>query len=228
MTDWTLFDDMQCAEVDGLTIESEDDYLRMDTLLGDIARARKTWTAKLAPIRDPLKQAVDAAKAAQKAANALFDEVDQPLAELEGTARQRMKAFQQEKQRLKALADDEQRRIQQEIDRAAQVEAHGRTSTQRQKATQQREVLEERQAEVFAAAPVLVQAESSGARVQKKIRASDPAKLLRFIADNYADLSDCAEVIQSALNRRFKEDPEGMASWPGVEIYDDVTIVRRS
>lgn len=215
-------------EVGGLAITSEDDYLRADTLLSDIARARKTWTAKLAPIRDPLKQAVSAAKQAQKAADDLFKEVDTPLDSLENKVRLSMKGYRQEELRLIQAKQEEQQRIQREIDRAAEVEAYGRTSTQRAKATATREVLEEKQAEVFNDTPVPVQVEGSGARVSKKIRPSDPAKLLRFIADNYDVLFDCAEVVQSALNKRFKDDPEGMASWPGVVIYDDVTIVRRS
>ena len=210
------------------TIETEDDYRQMDVYLGDIARARKTWTAKLAPIRDPLKDAVTAAKKAMTAADALFKEVDTPLAELETVARTRMKDFQVEKQRRITAAAEEQQRIQAEIDRAAQVEAYGRTAQQRMKASLHRTILEEKQAEVFEAAPVLAQADGSGSRVSRKIRAVNPSKLLRFIADNYDDLSDCAEIVQSALNKRFKEDPEGMAAWPGVEIYDDVTIVRRS
>jgi hypothetical protein len=214
--------------VEELTIETEDDYRQMDVYLSDIARARKTWTAKLAPIRDPLKEAVAAAKRAMTAADALFKEVDTPLAELEATARLRMKAYQTEKQRRISAAADEQRRIQEEIDRAAQVEAYGRTAAQRQKATATREALEEKQAEVFESAPVLAQADGSGSRVAKKIRASDPAKLLRFIADNYEELADCAEILQPALNRRFKDDPEGMGAWPGVEVYDDVTIVRKA
>lgn len=215
-------------EVDSLAIAGEADYLQADTLLTDIARARKTWTAKLAPIRDPLKETVKAAKQAQKAADDLFKEVDDPLAALETQVRLSMKAYKVEELRQIQAKQDEQARIQREIDRAAEVEAYGRTSAQRAKATATREALEEQQAEVFEETPTPVQAEGSGNRVAKKIRASDPAKLLRFIADNYEDLQDCAEVVQSALNRRFKEDPEGMASWPGVEIYDDVTIVRKS
>jgi len=215
-------------EVQGLTIESEEDFKHMGGLLTDIATARKTWTAKLAPIRDPLKDAVKAAKQAASAADDLFKEVDTPLAGREAIARQRMADWKTAERRQIQAAAEEQQRIQREIDRQAEVEAYGRTAASRQKATETRQKLEEKQADVFESAPVAVQVDGIGERAVTKIRITDLARFLKFVAADVEALGDCVEVLQPRLNKWLKEDAEGVKSWPGVEVYEDTVIVRRN
>lgn len=213
-------------EVDSLTVTTAEEYEAADNLLARIAQARKTWKAKLSPIIDPLNDALKAAKKAMDGAKTLHKEADEPLEQLELTVRGQMKAFKLEEHRQLQEAQREQERLQAALQEQLEREATARTAQQRAKATVQREVLEQRVEQAVEAAPAAVYVENSSTRVSRKVRVSSLRDLLQGILDGYVP-EDCVEVRMPRVNAYFKEHGEAMASWPGVVVEDDVTIVRR-
>src|SRR5262249_41946151 len=158
----------------------------------------------MAPILDPIERALKDMKESQKAAKGLLKEVDDPLDALEEKVRSAMKLYKLEELKQIQSKTEEHQQLQEDINEAADGEAFGRTTTIRQKATATREFLEEKQARVFDSTPTPAQAEGSTTRVQKKVRVVDVPRFLRFVADNYEELKDCAEPIQTTLNRWLK------------------------
>lgn len=214
------------SEVQGLIIKTEDDYLSADAILGRIVEVRKRWTAKLAPILDPLARVLKEAKAAQAGAKALFDEADKPMGVLEESVRGKMRNFKLEEAHMLREQREEQDRVNRAITQAAEREAQARTAPQRAKAIIQREGLEQMAETLAVEAVTAVSATNSGTRTRENWRVGDMTMFLRAIADGELDL-DCILLNMPKLNRQWRDDAQGMKSWPGIETFDDVTIVRK-
>lgn len=205
---------------------TEEHYSQLDVMLSRVGKARKSWRDRLAPILDPLKDAIRAAKKATEGTDALFKEVDSPMEQMESAIRLKMKDYKTEEYRLKQIADREQQNAARLLQEAAEREAAAKTPKQQQKAQAQRIQAEVQLEQTVERAPVTTYAENSTTRVKKTWKIKDMAKFLAFIAEN-EELFPCVEVRSPEMNKRYKDDPEGMQSWPGIDIVDDVTIVRR-
>lgn len=213
-------------EIEGLSIQTADDYLIADGYLGRVCEARKRWASKLAPILDPLAASMRLAKQAMEGAKGLLNEVDKPLEQLELRLRAGMKTFKVEEQRQLQEARQEQERLQREIELKAQQEAAARTAPQRARIAQQRETLEQLAVSVEEETPLAVTGEQSKTRGKRAWRIKDLPAFLRSVASGELE-SDCVLVNTVVMNRYFKEHGEDMAAWPGVELFDDVIIVKR-
>src|SRR5207244_1200708 len=77
-----------------------------------------------------------------------------------------------------------------------------------------------------------VRADSSTTRPVEKVRIDNLIHFLQGVVDGYVP-EDCIgdpkvmERVQTMLNLYYKQDPDGMAAWPGIVIEDDIQIVGR-
>lgn len=213
-------------EIQGLVIQSPEDYEGADALLTRVREARRRWSGKLAPILDPLAETVKFAKKAMDGAKAHFLEADKPLEQMELSIRAKMKDYKLEEVRLQNIAIQEQRRLQQAIDRAAEAEAAAATASQRRRLTATREALEKQSDAVADETPAQARVEGSTTRTKPNWRIKYLSQFLVAVADGTLP-AECVTINTVEMNRQFKLDPEGMKAWPGVEIFEDVIIVGR-
>lgn len=203
--------------VDTLTIESEDEYHAADLLKAKIRSARKMWTARIEKIIRPIRQGLDELYE-------LSRDGDRPLGVLEDKVTDAMKVYKVKELQAARAVERERERLQAEADaklKAAETaktpQMRGRLQTAAARVQQQAQTIQ---------APAPVFAEHSSVRPVKKVRIISHGAFLKGIVDGYVP-ADCIDVLQGKLNAYLKDDPEGMAAWPGVEVYDDVQIVGR-
>lgn len=225
-------------QVQSLTITDEVSYLRADTLLGRVALARKTWAGKMAPILVPLKKAITEAKKAMEGAKSLDAEVDGPLAQMESDLKGQMRDYKIEEARLIQEAQDKEAAQIAETNRllAEAAEADRVAVTANKSAPMKARLAKARadalveQAETIQAAaepaPEAVKGTSSSTRTTPSWRIIDKAAFVKGVAAGKIPL-EAVEVWNAAVNKQFRDDPAMMKWWPGVELYDEVTIVRR-
>lgn len=234
--------------VDGLEVVDSDSYLEADMLLGRIANARAVWKTKIDPVLVPLKRAVDAAKLAMEGAKKLNTDVDGPLEEMEVSVKGSMKTYklleaQQEQERVR-LETAEANRLRDEAAAKERAALAAKTAPMRAKLEQARADLEAK-AEVVqqqAMTPTVVKGGASSDRWTDKIKITDLSKLVNSMIDYvpHADIYRKNEApwsllnnprvlgaIQIELNKIFDSQPGIVETWPGCEIYRDVTIARR-
>lgn len=190
-------------------IEDEDAYKIADGYFGQIKAARKEWAERMEEIIRPIRDGL----------NKLYKlnrDVDKPLADLESVIEKPMKAFQlrdlRRKQEEIDQANEEAARIQRLLDKA-------KTPAKQQELTQQLE-------EVESFRPESVRAENSAARPTRKVRITDLKAFAIGVGSGLIP-EDCLIVHMPALNRYFKDEAEMVEGWPGVEGFDDVSIVSR-
>lgn len=203
--------------VDALTIESEAEYHAADQLKAQIRTARKNWVARIEKIIRPIRQGLDELYELNR-------DGDRPLGVLEDKVTDSMKEYQIKKLQAARAVERERERLQAEADaklKAAETaktpQMRGRLQTAAARVIQQAETIQ---------TPQPVFAEHSSVRPVKRVRIVGLNAFLKGIVDGYVP-ADCIDVLQGKLNAYLKDDPEGMAAWPGVEVYDDVQIVGR-
>lgn len=214
------------ARIATLQVTDAPSYAIADSLLARIREARKTVEAKLSGIIDPINEA-------RKAALELKHSLDDPLQDAEATVRAQMREFKMEEHRktleIERVAREEADRLRKAAEEKQRKAEQARTQALRNRLEAQGAELELKAAEaevVPIQAPV--RAANSGVRVTKKWRVKDFGELLRAAANPDSDVPEDVLVVDTILvNRYFKEHPEVVASWPGIEIYDDIGIVGR-
>lgn len=214
------------VEIRELVVTTPEQYEQADQLLTRVREARRRWLGKLSPILDPLAETMKSAKKAMDGAKALLNEADKPLEQLELQVRGAMKTYKIEEARQIREAQDEQALLQQEIAATAAREAAARTAPQRARIAQQRENLEALADAVTLETPAKTIVDNSGTRTKPAWRIKDHAEFLKYVGDGTLP-ADCVLVNTVKMNAYFKDDPEGMKAWPGIEIFDDITIVAR-
>ena len=211
-------------DVVGIVITDAEGYEAADTMLARISKARKGWGARMEKIIRPIRQGLDAIYELNR-------DVDKPLEGMEKTIRRAMADYKLEEHRQLQAAeeqkrrDEEQRRLEAEearlkAERAATPQMRGRLEATAAK----KELEADRIAMQETPAPVI--ADNSTDRTVKKIRVVDEDAFYKGLGEGYIPRV-CAPIHQPALNKLLKDDPEGAAAMPGVEVYDDVEIVRR-
>lgn len=212
------------ARVQGLTITDSDDYLSADALLGFIQNARKTWKGKIEPAIRPIRQGLDALYELNRS-------MDRPLELAEAHVKRLMKDFKLEEARQLQAEKDERDRLEREklreaeerrraAEQAATPQAKGRLLAQADRLEEVAQAIAEQPTNTATAGS------HSSDRRRKKVRIISHGALLKGILDGYVP-GDVVEVNQTRLNAYFKDDPEGMQAWPGVEVYDDIDIIGR-
>lgn len=207
-----------------LQVTDAPSYALADALLSRLRDARKQVKARIATVLDPINQA-------RAAILTLSHDLDDPLE----AAELRIRTGMQEFKRLEMRQAQEAERRRQEEEEALRKEAAdkhmkqlaAKTEPMRQRLAAQRAELEEK-ADNVVAAPVLppVKAAHSSTRTVKKWRVTNEIALLREAADPEGSVPENVMMVDpSILNQWLKEAPEVLATWPGVELYDDVVIV---
>lgn len=220
----TLLDPLK-REMTALKVTTPEEYTYADGLLTKIREARKRWASKLAPIIDPLAETLRSAKKAMEGSKALLNEVDKPLEQYEEHVRREMKVFKVEEARQLREAEQEQIRLQAEIEEKARKAAETKGPA-KAKILRQIGGLQSMQSTIQTEQAAPVQAEGSGTRTKENWRVPDIKVLAKFVADGTLP-ADCILVNSPRMNAYFKANPEEMKAWPGVEIFTDVVIVAR-
>lgn len=212
------------SDIEDLTIEGDEDYQKADYLLSRVGGAIKTWEAKMEKIIRPVRQGLDASYELRR-------EVLAPMQELDKMIREKMRVFKVEERRVLLLAENkrlaEEQRLKDEAaakERAAQTavtpQLRGRLAAQAERLTEQAHVVAAQET------PAPVQAARSSERVPEKVRVHDLGLYIQGILDGTIE-PEAVTVDQVWLNKQWKEKPEEVLTWPGVEKYEDLQIVRR-
>lgn len=219
----SLVEDLR-ESLSGFQVETAEDFEAADVLLSKVTKARRTWKGRMEGVIRPIRQGLDALYELNR-------EVDKPLETMEKTIRRGMADFKLEEARLLAEAtaqkEAEEERLRQEAEerrlaaeRAATPQMRGRLEAAASRA--------EAKADEVAtqSTPLPTIAEHSTSRPVKRVRVVDMVALCKGVGEGYAPV-EVVVVSQVALNRLLKDDPDMVAAMPGVEVYDDVEIVRR-
>jgi hypothetical protein len=212
------------SAVDDLEVTTEEEYQIADGYLSRIADAQRAVKAKIDPITKPVEQSIKLLKQSIDAAKKLEKEALAPLQALEAGVKSKMRDFKIEETRRLRESEAERLRIENEIAEQLRREEQARTAPMRARAAQKREELEQQYVEQET--PTKVMAASSSARVSRKPAILSLKAFLKGIADGFVP-EECIEVKPGVLQRYYKDDPEGVESWPGVQIVDDVVIAKR-
>jgi hypothetical protein len=179
-------------------------------------------------VEDWFAEPVKAAHSAWKALTNRRDETLQPLANAERTVKNKMVAYAQDQERIRAA---EQARLQAEADERARREREAAEKAAAKLKTP--ELREQRMAEAAAiAAPVVTVAattpEVKGQSIRKtwKARIVDP-KAAALAVMQWPDWSAYVSLNAAELNR-FAARTKGSVSLPGVEWYEDATLASGS
>lgn len=217
-------------DVDALVVTTQDEYLIADSLRHRVKSARKTWGERMEKIIRPIRQGLDEIYGLNR-------EVDRPLEALEASITDKMKTFKIAEARQIRLAEEkkeaEAKRLREEADaklrqaqQAKTPQMQGRLEAAAARAQQQAVAVAQEEM------PAPVQGINSTTRPVQKVKVGNHLHFLQGVIDGYVP-EDCLTdikvqaAIQTVLNRYFKDDPEGMKAWPGIEVYDDVQIVGR-
>ena len=204
-------------------------YQHADVLLGRIRERRKAWGVVWTRIQEktikPLRAGLDELYKLNR-------DVDGPYAALEEGTKAWMTGYKteevrqlQESARAKA---EENRRLQEEIEEKARQEQAARTDKMREKLAAAREQLKQEQADLAGTSvdDHVVRGVASTTRTQPAWRIVEPEKLLIAIGTGKVSLR-AVEFNRVYINQMFKAEPEVVASWPGVEIFDEIKVVGR-
>ncbi len=215
-----------------LEIDDAESYRVADGMLVRVRDVRKAIMEKMSTILDPAKEAVDAAKRAYAASKAFSDELDAPLAQGEAQLRIQMKDYKNE-ERNKALEAEREARekadkLQREADEKRRREQAAPTAKLREKLAQQRAELEDKADRAVASVPTVAKNQGSGTRVTRKYRVTDFEALVKAAMDPKSDVPmDVLAINKPLLDQYFRQAASAVEKWPGIEGYDDVTIVAR-
>lgn len=223
--------------VEALEVLTAEDYEEADRLLSRVQVARKSWAAEMyGPESDPKKQTgpIPSIRRGLDQLYALNRKIDQPLEALETSIKGKMKSFKLEEQRQLQAAErakqDEIDRKQREADAltakalsAATPQLAGRFANQASRLDDQ---IEEVKATPLAAP---VQGFSSQVRTKKKWRVAKMSDFLTACLDGTLGLewATISPEGKATLDQVLKDDPDSLAAYPGIEVYDDINIVGR-
>lgn len=211
-------------------IDSPAELAVADELFGRIQKARKTWktkmygtTAKPGPIPS-IRSGLDQLYALNR-------EVDGPLEKLETSVETIMKSYhlrllkeKQEEEAAKKRREEESQRVLEELERKKAL-----LKTPQAQAKVEAQILEvaaeidEIQQEEVTEQPEMANSTGRPRKVPTVLSVSD---VCQGIVDGVIP-EDLVTVNMVRLRAYYKEDPESVALFPGIELQDDVTIVGR-
>lgn len=216
------------TEVNDLVVEDDASYQYADELLERIRQPRKLWKGIWTRIQE---KTIKPIRAGLDELYALDRDVDRPLEALETSVKAKMRDFKLEEQRQlqaeQAARDREQQRLLNEARKKEEAEQNARTAAMREKLRLQREALEAQAAEVEEqAAPEPVTAVHSAPRTKRAWRLKSIEDFCVGVAEGSIP-AECIALVTPIINRYYKDNPEAVESWPGLEGFDDIQIAGR-
>lgn len=222
-------------EVSELKVTTNSEYAYADSLLGRVRTAQKSWGGVWARIQE---KSIKPLRASLEGLYEVNREIEKPLTDLEESIKKLMKSYKMaEAKRLNdeaAAKAAEVRRLQAEADAKAAAALNAKTAQMRGKLEAARIKLETQAAAVQEEeVDVPVLGVDSGTRkvpawrlVYDDEHGSHLAEFLLAIINGTVP-ADAVLLNDKFINARFKAKPEEVASWPGIEVYDDIQIVGR-
>lgn len=239
------FQDLISRRVGGVpALETDEDNLEADAILGRIRQFRAEWDAKFVPLTNPIKEIEAQLKQQKKAISNLHAELDTPLATMELQVKALMRDFalakerrQLEAQRVEAEAT---RKRQQEIDAARAREEAAKTPQMRAKLAQKRADLEEQLEEAVEEEREeridVLKPTASVVRHSEEPTIRDLKAFLMAAQDYEPEAGvyrmgvpplSLVTVLLTEMKKIYKSTPGIVKSWPGVVIEKDVSIAGR-
>ena len=234
------------------TIADTAGYGLADAFLKKIRAARKQIEDKLGPIIDPIRRGLDELYALKRELDRPLDAAeadikskmkawqvaetrriaDEEAAKRREEARLRelAEAKAREEERLRREAEEAQRRADMARTRAAREKLEAEAAELRRQA--EAEAAKGRKldlrAETVATTPIeaATKGASSAVRKVKKWRVVDFDLLVAAVAKGKVP-TEVLTTNDVAINAVFRDDPDAVAAWPGIETYDDVVIAGR-
>lgn len=215
------------TEVEELEITSPQLYAYADELLGRIREGRGKWAQVWNRIQEktiqPIRQGLEELYSLNR-------DVDKPAEALEAAVKAKMKAYDlrllREKQEEEAARNREAQRLLDAAEekkklaaKATTPQAKGRLEKQAEQAIAAAEEVLEAPSDV-----VEVKAENSGKRTKPAWRIRDMEKFIVGVTRDYVP-TEALMVNKKFIDDQFRQDPEAVESWPGIEVYDDIQIV---
>lgn len=214
-----------------IIVESAEEYAIADALLARIRQAESSWLSRINPIIEPIRSSLDLLYGLRK------DIVD-PIHELEGVIKDKMRAFKvKEAQLLKEANDKRQKELaelQRQADEKAKREANAKTNAMRSKLAEARGELEQKLANAKAqVAPTPIKVSGSSSRKVKKWKVTDFTGFILYVAS--IEKQEEAEEMMSLLcidevqmNAFFKLTKPDAGEWlPGITVTEEITIAGR-
>lgn len=215
-----------------LTISDAEEYQTADELLTNIRKARAAWSVELEGT--PEKPGpLSLARQTKLALDALNRKIDGPMETLERAVRTKMQDYKREEQRqlreAQAKQDEEDARIQKELEEAAAREEAARTKPMQQKLAAKREKLEEQLEESRASRPVAVKAAGSTTRMVKQWKCDHSIKQLCAAVVAGKLPADVLTVDSSHVYdvTRMAGGWDMIQKWPGFTVTEDIIIAGR-
>lgn len=207
-----------------LDLQTEEDYQEADRRLSVIRRARAEWRDRLQRVVKPIREGLDELYA-------LGRDVDKPMEAMEGAYREGMQAYKMRE--LQAIREAERKKQEEEAQAVREAEEAmrkaeaARTAQLREKLQKQAMKAIERVDEItYRVDPTPVRAASSTTRVIKTPIVVDLNAFLSGIIVGEIP-ADLVAVQGRVLSAAYKEDPQSVLSWPGVEIQEEIQVVGR-
>lgn len=223
-------------------------YHEADHVLSQVVHNRAVWRTKMDPVLAPYLKILEEAKEGIKGAKALDGDIDGPMERQEEAVKRLMKDSKlKERQLLEEAREADRVEAQRKRDEAARKEAQSKaaaTPQMKARLDTARAKLEEEAVAIEDAAEELqpVKAASSSDRWKEKCVIEDMGKFIAAMQDYPSTdhvykmktpplsiLQDpkVMAAIQVVMNRIWAGTPGVVKSWPGVKVFEDVTIAKR-
>lgn len=207
-----------------LEVTSDDDYAEADAALKTIRAALKSVAESFDPIIEPARASLNATYAFRRS-------FDLPLNEAEDHVRNQMKRYQLAEQ--KRIADEEyekektRRRLLEEAEETQRKADAAKRPQEAAKLEKKAERLVEQSQDV-AAMPVQgpVKGSSSTTRKVKKWRLINLPQFLAHVVAGKAS-QETVTLNNIYVNQMLRDHPDVVATWPGIQVYEDVQIIGR-
>lgn len=218
-------------EASGLQVRTEEDYLVADGIFGRVKQARKAWKLKMYGTKDKLGP-IPSIRHGLDMLYELNREVDTPLENLENALERQMKGFKLAEQRRLQAEEEERQRVaveaQRKIDELQRRQEALKTPAAKAKVEEQiLEAAEDLDAVQQEEVSTAVVGQNSGIRPKKIPVVTDRDAFLKGVLEGTIP-DDCIDISMVKVRAYYKEDPEAVKLFPGVEIQDDIQIVGRS
>lgn len=230
----TLISSSITGRADSLEVLDDSSFAVADSYLVLLHNAQVRIEEKFSTALSPARETLDAAKRTHKAIQDLMNEALQHIQDSQASLRSRMKEYRiLEARRIEMEKRDreiQERKAQAELEVLQKREESARTESMRSRIASQREQLELQAAENMAARPEAIPVKVAGSttRTVKKWRVTDIVALTRAALDPTNPVpQSILGIDREALDYCFRTGQSAVAKWPGVEVYDDIQIVRR-
>lgn len=220
------------AKITNIVIKNQDDYIQASAFLSQIGTARDTWLARVNPIIQPIRASLDLLYDLRK-------DITDPLDELEGMVKERMRAFKiREKQiedEAKKIKEAELAKLEKEAKEKEARASAAKTNAMRERLAAQRAELEQRISQAKRAEPTAtpIKVSTSGTRTTKKWKVTDLMSFIRHAAaqktkEEAEEMMSLLTIDEGQMNAYFKLCSPKVGEWmPGIEVFEDIGITRR-